>query len=69
MRNRDTFSQLSQPLTEAPSLGVEARDGVVGQMEVKQRLEAIQRATVHLFQTVIVQMAAGAKRQSWVITA
>lgn len=46
-----------QLLAEAPAIGVDAGYGVVAEVKLVQRGEAIERATVHFCQAVIFQMA------------
>lgn len=53
----ETSLQLMQLLAEAPAIGVDAGYGVVAEVKLVQRGEAIERATVHFCQAVILQMA------------
>lgn len=57
------ISQFSQSLAEAPALRVKVRDGVVGEVELQERLQTIKRAAVHLPQTVIVQVPTDDKKE------
>lgn len=57
------ISQFSQSLTEAPALRVKVRDGVVGEVELQERLQTVKGAAVHLPQTVIVQVPTDDKKE------
>lgn len=52
----ETSLQLMQLLTEAPAIGVDASDGVVTEVKLVQRRQAVERATVHFCQAVVLQV-------------
>lgn len=56
MRQKGDVSQFSEFLAEAPALRVEVRDWVVGEVELQEWLQAIERSAIHLPQTVEVQV-------------
>lgn len=54
--------QLMQPLTEAPAVTLNPRDGVVAEVQLVQGCEAIEGATVHFHQAVGLQVPADTHR-------
>lgn len=51
-------SQLRQLLAELPGVRLDPADGVVAEVELLQRQQAVQPALIHLRQVVVVQLPA-----------